>query len=355
MTENRRRTSASSSQGEQSSLAASPASTSRAAVVQANADGNGSFVGASSNGVVFVQWTAESGGQISGNLYQSLTSGGQGAAEAVQTQQAAFSGVISGSNVTLSLQEGLGFTSNLVGTLRGGEFDLNYPGQNGGIVTIAMHQGTSADYNSQLSALRAQVDAANQQAAIQAQQQQNAQNATAAAQAVVGALSQLQTDEAQASSGGGGSAAVDLAQTRRDLATTLADEKNVLNEASNPSLAPGQCGADAGRVGADAGSVAADLGAVQADQGSTQTTTATIQGDVNSLKQALGALDAIRSQDPTLVPASTPTDGIAGPVIAAAQAKVNTLTAASASAVAQARRMADTAQTYSDAAQKACP
>lgn len=128
--------------------------------------GSGSFVGTTSNAAVFVQWT-QNGSQLTGELREALLqtdSSNSSNPDSVSSQNSAFTGTISGSSVTLSLNQGLGSVSNLTGTLNGSELDLNYPGQDGTLITIQMHSGKASDYNAELASLQQRAGQANAQA-----------------------------------------------------------------------------------------------------------------------------------------------------------------------------------------------
>jgi hypothetical protein len=227
----------------------------------------------------------------------------------------------------------------MTGTLKGSEFDLDYPGRDGGITTIQMHQATSADYNDALAALNGQAGRSN-----------TATNASQAAQAVTDDINALE----QAAAGAGtGSVDDALAAARRDLGTTLSEERHVLAEAGDSSLPAGQCGADAGAVGADAGSVGADQGAVQAAAPSAGA--GAIRDGINKLEHDASTLDGFRGQDQSLVQASAPSDADVSAAIASGRDKLHRITAAVNNALAQAQQMANTANDYADKAQKACP
>jgi hypothetical protein len=301
----------------------------------ANSSGNGSFLGRASNAVVFVQWTRGTGGQLTGTLYQAIEHSQSGSEATVEPQNTGFTGTINGASLTLALNGG----SNLTGTLTGSNIELNYPGNRGGITTIQMHQATSGEYNRALEALKGQAGREN-----------TSQQASHDAQAVANDIKALDTE---ANTAGGAGASTDLTQMRHDLATTLSAEQKVLGEASNSSLPPGQCGSDAGEVGADAGTVGADLGTVEAAQGNNGASG--IESAIAHLQQDAGALGQLRSTNPSLVPASAPSEAEVSAAISLGQETLHGVKAASASVIGQAKKMADTANGYAERAQNVCP
>jgi hypothetical protein len=77
-----------------------------------------SFVGTASNAAIFIQWT-RNGNQLTGELQQAIaqtdnTSSTPGS-QSISNENLAFTGTISGSSVTLSLNQPLGAVTNLNG------------------------------------------------------------------------------------------------------------------------------------------------------------------------------------------------------------------------------------------------
>ena len=197
-----------------------------------SSSGSGSFVGTASNAAVLVQWTRD-GSQLTRELQQAtLQDNSQSDSanpESVSNDSVAFTGTVSGSGVTLSLNQGLGSVNNLTGTLNGGELDLNFPGQNGGITTVALHSGNASAFNQAVASLQNQASQANIQVQQQAQAQAQAQSVANDASAVSQDLGNLKS--AVSGANGTSSLGSDLNQTKTDLATTLTDEQKVLGEA----------------------------------------------------------------------------------------------------------------------------
>jgi hypothetical protein len=319
-----------------------------------SSNGSGSFVGTASNAAIFVQWTRNAS-QLSGELQQAtLQNNGQSDSsnpESVSNNSVAFTGTVSGSGVTLSLNQGLGSVSSLTGTLNGSELDLNFPGQNGGITTVALHSGDASAFNQAVASLQDQASQANTQ--VQQQQQQ----AQAQAQSVANDASVVSQDlgnlkSAVSRANGTSSLGSDLNQEKTDLATTLTDEQKVLGEAG--STDSGTLCSDAGQVATDAGTVQTDQGTIQSDQGSSQSDTTSISSAVAQLKKDNAALDADRTNDPTDVPSDAPTDSQVSAAIKAAQAQTGSENGAVGGALSQAQAMVNTANGYANKAQAAC-
>ena len=106
--------------------------------------GEASFVGQATNAEILIQWT-RSGNDLSGLLQEAIRKA-PGSTE-VESPGRAFTGTMSGNGLTSTLNEGLGSTSALVGTLRGSGFTMTLPGEDHRLVTVAFVPGTVADYN----------------------------------------------------------------------------------------------------------------------------------------------------------------------------------------------------------------
>jgi hypothetical protein len=318
------------------------------AVPAGSTDNSGSFVGTASNAAIFVQWT-RNGSQLTGDLQQALIQG-SGSQEQVSSQSAAFTGTISGSSVTLSLNQGLGDLTNLTGTLNGSDLDLGYPGQNGNVITIPMQPGGAAAYNSDLSRLQSQAGQANAQAAQAQAAQDQANHVAGDAQTVTSDLSSLQ--QAVASASGTSSVGSDLQQMRNDLGQTQTDLQHVLSEQGQTDSST-LCG-DADTVSGDADSVQGDYDTIQGDQDSSGGDTSSITTAIKQLKQDQEALDSDRQNDAADVPADAPSDAQISQAIRAAQAKIGGENGTAGSAMSQATQMLNTAQGYANKAQAAC-
>lgn len=313
------------------------------------AGGRGSFVGRAANAAVFVQWT-RSGDQLTGSLHEALVK--DSAPQVIDNQTAPFTGSVSGSSVTLSLNGGLGVTNNLTGTLNGDHLQLDYPGPTGSVTSLDLKSASSSEFNGDVAALQARVDQANQ-AARQAQDQQ-AQTARVQrdADAVKTDLAALRSAATSAAQRGAGSYSADLAQARRDVAQAKRDADHVSAEAR--TVDSGTICSDAGQVGSDVGSVQSDVGSIQSDQGSTASSTTPVSDAINTLNQDDAALEGDRTTNPGDVPADAPGADEVRAAVRSARALASTATGAGGSAFAQAQMLEGTAQGYADSAQAVC-
>jgi tetratricopeptide (TPR) repeat protein len=124
---------------------------------------------------MYVQWT-RNGSSLSGSLTQaSLNS------KSVQTQNLAFTGTVSGSNVTLVFAQGFGTSTDLTGTVSGSQLTLNVPQDDGTLATDTLVTASPAAYNKAVTALQQQATQAS--AAAQATPQPTASTPTSAVSA----------------------------------------------------------------------------------------------------------------------------------------------------------------------------
>lgn len=320
------------------------------AVPAGSTSSSGSFVGKASNAAVFVTWT-QNAGQLSGELEQGIlqTDSGSGQ-ESVNNQSISFTGTISGSSVTLSLNQGLGSTSNLTGTLNGGNLTLNYPGENGSVITLQMQPGTASTYNRNLATLQGHAGQANSQAQqAQAAKQQTAQVAQDA-QTVEGDLSTLGFDVKALISGDFYSAG--LSSEQQDVSQTQADMRTVLNEVG--STDSGTLCSDAGTVQSDVGAVQSDVGSIQSDRGASDSDILSVTNEIGQLQQADQALEADRQSDPVDVPPNAPNANDVAAAVKSAHAAIGRARQAAGAALAQANQMETTAAGYQAKSDAAC-
>jgi hypothetical protein len=112
------------------------------------ADGSGTYLGRTSNAVLFLQWT-RSGGKVVGTLRESSQEpGGRGLHTGAHLE---FSGLITGTSVTLLLPGG----ATLPGTLAREGFTLTVPSGPVESVTVAFLPGSAAQYEAARASLAA--------------------------------------------------------------------------------------------------------------------------------------------------------------------------------------------------------
>lgn len=173
------------------------------------------YLAYASNGVLFIQWT-RTGDNVTGTLSESYTDPSDAAH--VSHESGSFTGVISGSSVTLTLDNG----DNWNRTLTSSGVTLSYTGSDGTLHTFAFSSGTVAEYNAAVEGITAkgnaaQSEQAQRQATTQAEQQLGSDASTLSTD-----VSNLQADVTQLDSDLA-KVPADLDQMRTDLATQKRD------------------------------------------------------------------------------------------------------------------------------------
>ncbi len=192
--------------------------------------------------VVFLQWT-RTGQSAKGSLTIAYIDPRD--PTRVSTEDDAFTGVLNGSSVTLSLASafasGSGLVHTLHGSLAGSGLSISVTTNNGSIQTVALTPATVADYNAAIRPLQAQ-------AAATLQQQQAQQEIEAKQQAIDQASQQLNSGVYQLSQdvlslpyyGTRASVPSDIAQVRGDLQALQAAESALPSYVSTSGLLPQQ-------------------------------------------------------------------------------------------------------------------
>lgn len=262
-----------------------------------SSNGPATFVARDGNGAALIQWTRD-GSDVKGSLSIAFRQ----ASDPLNLQRStiAFSGVVHGSSVTLTLDQGLGFTTNWNGTLDGKSLKLTYTRDDGSAAELDLVKGMVSDYNDGIAAVRAKVTAARQRkaaadaaAAAAAQTQQTQQQLVGDAQAIADDLGRVRDS---ASTVANESFASDLQSMRGDLQTTKSDLQTVLSDSSDVICS------DAGAVDSDEGALESDQGAIESDVGAVESDIAALNSDLQTL-----ASDRTRySQDAQAAPGYTP-------------------------------------------------
>lgn len=103
--------------------------------------------------VYLVQCTS-SGDSISGSMtFTSLTF----ESDKVDSTTVAFTGTRSGSQVSLTVNQGLGITMNVAGELSGSHLKLTFPSDNGVMQSLDLAPASLGDYNAAVARLQSQV------------------------------------------------------------------------------------------------------------------------------------------------------------------------------------------------------
>lgn len=104
-------------------------------------NGPGSYLGHASNAVIFVQWT-RTGNNLSGSLDEATTKSPAGSG--VSSDDQSFTGVIEGTGLTVTSQNGKGLVGQFVS---GNDFTLGIPGNRGGLISTNFSPADVGAYN----------------------------------------------------------------------------------------------------------------------------------------------------------------------------------------------------------------
>jgi len=182
------------------------------------------FLAIATNGALFIQWT-RTANAVQGTLSEVYTS----LSDPTQAQSAShsFTGVISGSSVTLTLDSG----DNWNGTLNGSHVTLSYTSSDGSLQTFDFGPASVADYNAAVGNVQASSGQAQTKKAQAAATQQADQQVDGDANAVASDLSNIRSGLASLTSHLA-SVPADITQMRQDLATESSDLRKVLTDSA---------------------------------------------------------------------------------------------------------------------------
>ena len=304
-------------------------------------DGPAGFVGTASNAAVYITWT-RAHDALTGQLTQALMPNdvdGQ-----VETDRVGFTGTVSDDAVSLRLDQGLGTSTTLTGSLDGDRLTLDYPGRDGGVTTIKLHHGDSAAFNSALAALRDRLTTAKQQADEQAAQAKAASDAAAAVENVRRLIDGLATAAENATASNPGLYESDLDTIRSDLDTAKSSYDVFTSDQEN-GYTDGYCD-DASSLADDVSNMRHDIQSMH-DDVKTNTDPSLIDDDIRNLREEYSALTSF---DSSLMPDAPTQEDVDG-AIRAARRKVKHAGGAD---FAAAGKLLDQAKALQATAQAAC-
>lgn len=262
-------------------------------VAQAGASDQHGYVGSFTDAVEFIQWT-ERQGNLAGQAQLVYITPDKPLQS--QSKNLSFTGVRSGSNVSLTVSEGLGTYLTWTGTLKDDTLTLVSPDSNGQLITSSLHVGTVNDYNAALATFRQRLS--NQTADVQAlrieatRQAQAAQSRAARQKAVsdandtlAGKLANLASAKKTVASDTNFSSV--LAAYAHDWKTMQADYGKETTDAGKTPLTCYQLGT----VKYDRGTVHYDLGSIQYDDGSLKYVATTITNDSANISSGMGDVE----------------------------------------------------------------
>ncbi len=291
--------------------------------------GPSGYLDASSSLVLFVQMT-RSGSQLAGTISEAGISSAD--PRQVQTAHSSFTGIASGSSVTLTFGSELFSATNVTGTLSGSTLVLSAPAGSGSVTDYTFHAATVGAYNKAVAELDRSAAVTSQQAQRQAAAEAQAQArqwadkmVLAATLVLTGDLSRLAQDANFKSQ----LAATGQSLTTTQIALTKTQQKAQAVEAlaqAHPNGDSGTVCADAEtQVGADAQTqVGADAQTqVGADaQTQVEPEIQTVQSDIATVQHDLAALQSDEASAPSYHPAGLPSTATVQQAISNAQASI---------------------------------
>jgi len=310
-----------------------------------SSSGPSGYLRSGSSHVLFVQIT-RNGKQLEGTLSgASISSSDPGK---VQTFRYKFTGIASGSSVTLTVDSGLFETATVTGTVSGSTLVLSLPSGGGLLTNVRFHSASVGAYNHAVAALDKSAVATRRQeqkqaaAAARAKASEQADQAVAHANSVLtNELDTLVHDAVFKSE----LAAVNraLGQTQAALETTQKQAREV------EALAQRHPNGDEGTVCADAeADVEADAQAdVEADaqadveagaQADVKPQIQTVQGDIATVRHDLAALESAEADAPSYYHVGIENASKVQEIIAKAQASIQAAVSATNSDISKANR-----------------
>jgi hypothetical protein len=111
----------------------------------------GGFLASAASWVEYIQWTEDANHALSGTVLTTYIADSQGT---MQSHSVALTGTLNGSDITLTLQEGLGVTASFTGTLNGDTLTLAVPNGAGCLYNSVYQRAPVQEYNTEVDALR---------------------------------------------------------------------------------------------------------------------------------------------------------------------------------------------------------
>jgi len=259
------------------------------------------------------------GGQLAGTISGAYISPSDPGG--VQILHSSFTGIASGSSVTLTVGGGLFGATNVTGTMSGSTLMLSLPVGGGELTNLTFYAASVGTYNQAVTALDRSAAATYQK-----EQRQQADQAVVHAASTLtrdlGALAQDATFKSQ------------LAAMSRALARTKAALEKTQQKAQEiEALAQAHPNGDSGTVCSDAESdvgtdAESDVGTdAESDVGTDAesdvgTEIQTVQGDIVTVQHDLTALESAEAKTPSYHPAGTPSASTVQQAISNAQASI---------------------------------
>ena len=299
------------------------------------------------NGALFIQWT-RTGATVRGTLseaYRTLADPTH-----PQGERHAFTGVINGSDVTLTLDS----SDNWNGRINGSSVTLSYTNSDGSVESFDFRPASVSDYNAAVASVQSGARRAQENQAQRERRAELEQRIESEGSAVTADIEQINQD--LSSIGGDLNAmAGDVAATVNNTASVEKEMQGVLAEAAKyPGGNYGSVCADANTVGANANGVSADENAAEADANALESDFSRLSDDITTLENAWHAFKADREALPAYRAANTVDQTAVSHEMARAQAAVASARRKSAGYIAKAKSLEAAAHKYAANAQTAC-
>jgi hypothetical protein len=307
------------------------------------------WVGSGDGWVLMIQVTRQ-GDQLSGSLDEIALK--ESDPTTVAPSHAAFTGVVDGLALTLTIPEGLGFTTSVSGTLSGDAMTLHLPQGDGSIANVTLEPASVDTYNRKAAAVqdsaKASADArasAAAAAADEAARERTQESIDRAAATVAADVKALQDAVGQSPDFSGFKS--DLADAQKFLSQAKADAGKAAGE-TDPSAACDS--ANASRDDANAVQDAAN--GVHDETNSIDSAIASVNGASEQLRNDLGAYEEAAAAMPTYTPINSPNKAVIQSLLGQAskqagswKATANQYESRVAGLVTQAGKIAEQAQT----------
>ncbi len=211
---------------------------------------------------------------------------------------AAFSGVIDGNAITLSFPEGLGFVSNVSGTVSTTSMVLQMAQTDGTVSPLSLKPSTIDDFNRRVASVRDAADVNTSASAAAAVRQQTQEQIDAAAATVGKDVDAVHSADQAPDFSDFDS---DLAAATKDLAQTKTDAGKAAGETD-----PGDACYDAGSAAYDAGSVQYDSGSIDYDANGVKADSDAVHKTIDSLSADLATYQRLSAAMPSYQPVYVP-------------------------------------------------
>lgn len=303
--------------------------------------GTQSFVGKTSTVALYVNWTRD-GDALTGTLTQGVLNE---RTNAVATKRASLTGKVSGSGVTLDVEQQYGETSRLNGTLNGDVLELEYLSGASGVTTVRMEKADSETFNAALAGLRDTAEQTKADVQTDAAEGAEEQRVTEHVRIVLDDIAALKTTVDTSLPSKGAKYDADIAGLKRDLASVKTHTKEAL-AADNLSVC-----SSSSLVQSGVSSLETGVAALQSKQERAATAKVTVNDAITKLIDDYSTLQA---DDRQYLPDDAPTRATVSRAISSARRKLHKAGTSGTSVLEDAEAMVKEAKALEARATTAC-